>query len=488
MILRSVTVMASLTMTAPPPIALLAPGVTWTRNDFGKAPSAPWTVTVRPAFGSRATAEAHLRNLKARGLNGVMREVRTPAALDMAPRRLGYSVRVGHFRTAAKAKALAQKLSKPTKNARALNSAPEPLAADGSPTSGPWRIHILRADPGRVRITTGRSTARPETVRAMSKGALAGVNGGFFLIGSAIPGDPVGALIENGTLLSSDKGRRSALLLQGLDASVTELYARLKIRPPGEKARGTGLNALPGKNSVVAFTHEYGAALPRVPSREVLIDRDTQTVQSTWTRDRTRRGSTVPTGKILLQGTGTGAAWLAAHTPRGRTLSIYAKVTDRRTGLPVPMLPGTYAVGGNVTLVRNGRVELNAGSSSVAARPGPFYAMVMRRGPRTMAGIDAQGRILLVTVDGRSPHSAGMTLPEGAALMRRLGATDAVNLDGGGSTTMVVRGHVVNEPSDQHERKVGSAVLVTRDQAPSQRAVRMSTRPPSDLSGVPSSR
>ena len=67
-----------------------------------------------------------------------------------------------------------------------------------------------------------------------------------------------------------------------------------------------------------------------------------------------------------------------------------------------------------------------------------------------------------MTVDGRRPGwSAGVTLPEAARLMRALGARDALNLDGGGSTAMTVRGRVVNRPSDlSGERPVSNAVVV----------------------------
>ena len=79
--------------------------------------------------------------------------------------------------------------------------------------------------------------------------------------------------------------------------------------------------------------------------------------------------------------------------------------------------------------------------------------------------------MFLVTVDGRQPgHSVGMTLPELAELMsadlagftkNRHNAWQAINLDGGGSTTMVVREHVVNRPSDQTgERPVANALVV----------------------------
>ena len=73
----------------------------------------------------------------------------------------------------------------------------------------------------------------------------------------------------------------------------------------------------------------------------------------------------------------------------------------------------------------------------------------------------AAGRFI-VTVDGRRPgYSVGISLAEAARLMKSLGARDALNLDGGGSTTMVVGGRVVNRPSDRvGERAVGSGVFV----------------------------
>ena len=69
----------------------------------------------------------------------------------------------------------------------------------------------------------------------------------------------------------------------------------------------------------------------------------------------------------------------------------------------------------------------------------------------------------MITVDGRQPGvSVGMTLQELADYMLSLGATDAMNLDGGGSTTMYLDGKVVNTPSDKEgERKVSDAMVVT---------------------------
>jgi exopolysaccharide biosynthesis protein len=84
------------------------------------------------------------------------------------------------------------------------------------------------------------------------------------------------------------------------------------------------------------------------------------------------------------------------------------------------------------------------------------------RHPRTMIGVDAQDAIWLVTVDGRQPAlSLGMSFTELQGLSRRLGLKSSLNLDGGGSTTMVVRGSVVNHPSDAvGPRQVSDAILV----------------------------
>ena len=73
------------------------------------------------------------------------------------------------------------------------------------------------------------------------------------------------------------------------------------------------------------------------------------------------------------------------------------------------------------------------------------------------------GKFLMMTVDGRQPGvSVGMSLKELAEYLFSLGAVDAMNLDGGGSTTMFLDGKVVNKPSDPNgERKIGDAIVVT---------------------------
>jgi len=168
----------------------------------------------------------------------------------------------------------------------------------------------------------------------------------------------------------------------------------------------------------------------------------------------------VPRDGLLLTGTGDAARFLRnAALPRSR-----AEVELRLTasGQPWDLAQQTLMVGGGPRLLRGGRVTVTAKAEGFAPPQAPafFGTFVAARQPRTLAGVRTDGTVLLVTVDGRRPGwSAGMTLREAARLMRSLGAHDALNLDGGGSSTMTVRGEVVNRPSDRAgERAVSDGV------------------------------
>ena len=112
-------------------------------------------------------------------------------------------------------------------------------------------------------------------------------------------------------------------------------------------------------------------------------------------------------------------------------------------------------IGGTPKLVSAGVKAVTSCSGSIC-----------RRHPRTGIGVTAQGKILMVVIDGRREDSKGVTLKKFASVMLRLKAVEAINLDGGGSSTMVVKGKVRNQPSDGKQRKVSSAVLVLKGPDP----------------------
>jgi exopolysaccharide biosynthesis protein len=116
--------------------------------------------------------------------------------------------------------------------------------------------------------------------------------------------------------------------------------------------------------------------------------------------------------------------------------------------------------------VRRGRPAITAWAEGFhwPEDPGFFYRFGLRRNPRTLAGTTQDGRLLLVTIDGRRPGtSVGASFEESAAVMRALGASEAVNLDGGGSTAMTIGGRLVTRPSDATgERPIADALLIGR--------------------------
>lgn len=119
---------------------------------------------------------------------------------------------------------------------------------------------------------------------------------------------------------------------------------------------------------------------------------------------------------------------------------------------------GVQVIGGYPELLDDGRPPDDLG---VAAQP----SFAAARHPRTAVGFDgANRRVWLVVVDGRqAPRSAGMSLPELADLMLALGVDEALNLDGGGSSAMSLRGRIVNRPSDRTgERTVANSLWLVR--------------------------
>ena len=148
-----------------------------------------------------------------------------------------------------------------------------------------------------------------------------------------------------------------------------------------------------------------------------------------------------------------GAPWMGSTTIQGDTLV---------GGWAVPFGSGdgaTEGVGGFPELLDHGD---RVGDLGVSERP----AFAASRHPRTAVGYDTEEqRLWMVVVDGRQlPHSAGMTLPEMAALLEALGVEEGINLDGGGSSVMVVLGRAMNHPSDEAgERPVVNALSLVRD-------------------------
>ncbi|MFP5299198.1 MAG: phosphodiester glycosidase family protein [Actinomycetota bacterium] len=211
-------------------------------------------------------------------------------------------------------------------------------------------------------------------------------------------------------------------------------------------------NGGPYGNSLAMFDRS-GGSIERPPRLGCSIrvvsagfphpDSDRSGVVARYRVDRVKctRGRLFPLGGRVIS-----ARW---RTRKARLIAALPKGTVVSLGWSLGWGALRESVGGNPTLVENGRVVVPKSTA-------PFFA----RHPRTGVGVTPRGKVIFATVDGRQRRSVGMTLRGFARFFRGLGAETALNLDGGGSTTMVVRGRVMNRPSDGAERPVSSALVV----------------------------
>jgi hypothetical protein len=321
-----------------------------------------------------------------------------------------------------------------------------------------WLIQALILDPQSARLTLARAMdevvgAETTSSLAARHGALAAINAGYFRTTGTYRGEPVGVLATRGKLLSEPVERRSALAISTAGGRLRVAIARIDFKAEVKVARRLshsvhGFNRPREANELIVFTPEFHRTTLTAPDGiEVLVARGRVIAV------RDGAGSQrIPPGGFVLSASGTVRAWMRANLRRGMRVEIRSEV------IASPPLPFTadFIIGGGPQLVR-------AGAAIAAAEAEHFNEdFSRRRHPRTAVGMRDDGKLVLVTVDGRQPRkSVGLTLEELAQLMIELGCREALNLDGGGSTTLVIRNRVVNSPSDQSgERPVSDALLI----------------------------
>ncbi|MFE6955719.1 phosphodiester glycosidase family protein [Streptomyces sp. NPDC057696] len=461
-------------------VTIQAPGATrWSSND----PDAPasWA-----EVSTRDWADSTAQKLTAAGLRPRVESVQWPAYTDGPHGLMGYRVRVGNFATQSEAQSTSSAVTSagfhPTLSWTGYDSQ-EPADREN--------VHVAVIDPktftGTVEATHDGNVTRRATTSAVAAElkSLVGVNGGFFVIGSAdgVPGTMSGIGAYQGELESMAVGSRAALLIRdgGRSARIADLTSTVTARAGNDSYQIQGINRRPGTvrdcgrpgttpselpwqdvtcqlgDDMVQFTPAFQADLPTGPGVQVVLDASGR-VASVGAR-----GGRVPTDGHVLQGTGRAADWLTGHAEPGSRIKVTEAIRDSH-GRRVELHRGDSLVSAAPTLVQHGRIAIDAAAEGVIDPEYPSfgYAWANVRQPRTMAGLDKRGRLLLVTVDGRQKGgSEGFTLQEAAMFMKSLGAVQALNLDGGGSTAMAVNGSVVNQPSDSTgERAVGDTIQV----------------------------
>lgn len=303
-------------------------------------------------------------------------------------------------------------------------------------------------------------------------GCALAVNGDFWRPGTDLP---IGGVVSRGRLLrtpSTDHAQVTIAKDGTLRTGPLRLVASLipeDLRPMTIAA----VNRPPRGNEIVLFTPAAGPST-RTKKGTVEVEVRADKGKNVLNLARTivvrvaQRGSEwgnmpIPPGGAVVSGTGRGGRLLKDLLQR-----IRADRTSPETLLRLESRPSAVeSIGGSPVLVRNGKL---------LPRP-EDTAFVRGRHPRTLIGWTKSGEVLLVTVDGRqAERSAGMTLVEAGRFMRSLGAIEAVNLDGGGSTTFVSRGQVVNRPSDRAVQ-TSRGQRIVHEPGPGEQAIGFVERP-----------
>ncbi|MBI2945139.1 MAG: phosphodiester glycosidase family protein [Candidatus Wallbacteria bacterium] len=319
------------------------------------------------------------------------------------------------------------------------------LARDGSGSD----VFVHRVDSTRGDFDVGLALARdriharqPLSDMARARGAAGGINAGYFAIHGN--GDPLGLLVSAGRLLAAPIFARSAI---GLFPGGRVLFGNPELSGRvilGRSELGIdGLNQAREPEKLLLYTHDYGS--------------------STGTEGPGFEAS-VAGGRVLAVG-----ECDLPIPPDGYVLSkqgaLPGELARLRPGDPIayqygltpPWNSSLVAVGGGPRLLERGLPVRDYEAERFTRQ------FAMTRAPRTGVGLTATGKLLLVAVDGRRRGvDAGVSLPELSDIFRSLGATDALNMDGGGSTTCWIAGRTVNSPSDRRERPISSALLVLK--------------------------
>jgi uncharacterized protein YigE (DUF2233 family) len=340
------------------------------------------------------------------------------------------------------------------------------------------KLRALLSNDKAVKREKSSATARRKSHVGMD--AMAAINGGMAKRNAVNAyAAPLSMHVSNGELMVSQACTWPTIGIDADgDARIANVRVHTEVTIPGLRDPRTihRVNTHRDDPKVVLFTRKFASSTRTASGgTEVILDLERKVGPSdsqevTVVKVRRGGGNTeLRDGQAVISMKGPNNQWVK-DLRAGQRLQLTTRVVrkvNKRCGGTIQEASGwsgvAEALGGNYYTARNG---------SVAAPTKSAYPSGSQRHPRTGVGVTADGRVLMVTVDGRqSGYSVGVTLKEMGRLMLNLGAKHAFNLDGGGSTAMSRRFttsgefKITNRPSDGKERGATNA-LAAFDYAP----------------------
>lgn len=327
-------------------------------------------------------------------------------------------------------------------------------------------MNLLRLDLTKVRLDVVHAmdaaigTEKTSSIAARH-GAFAAINAGFFRLDTSIwAGDAAGALKIDNKPWSDSFNDRIAIFIKNGEKKTNVDFAHLsysfwvRFGSNFDSDKGVfkimGINRERKDNELIWFTDRYPiTTLTGTDGAEVLVrnNRVAAIFEASGSTEIPKRGYVLSVSgkfkKEILPFVKVGTKVRIMGTrPYDKGYALERGAEDITNGVP--------------QLIKDGKIDITWQEEKSSK------SFVETRHPRTAVAKLKDGKFLMITVDGRTESSGGIGLQDLAEYLLSLGATDAMNLDGGGSTTMFVDGKVVNHPSDKEgERKVGDAILVT---------------------------
>jgi Phosphodiester glycosidase/FlgD Ig-like domain len=321
-------------------------------------------------------------------------------------------------------------------------TSPPPGAAGGLYRLGP----VLAA--GTVR--GARETVADLEREVSGSSTAVGVDGDF---STGSDGHPTGIVVSGSAYLHGPSAARSSI---GVDSTGMLHIARISFagtwKGSGQRRPVVGINQTPKGSQTVLFTPAWGGTTPDIASAAVVVlepfPLPAPNTDLTATVAATGMGATaIPPDGAVLVAAGTEAAKLQAETAVGSDVTI-------RLILPPSWGVVTDALGGGPLLVRNGNAVFHTSENFASDQ-------LAQRDARAAVGQLADGRIILVAVDGGQPgYSVGMTTYELAQTMARLGARTAAALAYGNPVTAAFDGQLLSRPPDRSGAPVKEGLLV----------------------------
>ena len=272
--------------------------------------------------------------------------------------------------------------------------------------------------------------------------ALAAINGGFFEMAGTFRGESVGALKIEGEWISEPEQGRAVIGFRTVDGKIESYIDRIALQqelvlPSGQTLLIDGMNRNRGRNELIIYRPRFHAVTLTPPTGVEVIVRN-GAVTGIYDKQGSSR---IPADGYILSASGKKHGDLLAHIKHGDTVQIREMVIPERVGDSNLWASFVHIIGGGPLLLRD-RIS---SSTEAYEREGFDQAFHSFWHPRTAIGKQADGTLLFVTITAAATGvRRGVMLPRLSELFLEWGATDALNLDGGNSSMLVIQDKVVS--------------------------------------------